>query len=72
MKYYKDYKDYIMKIIGVLLIASAFISGYSILNDRSIFSPDGPIIEYYLLSRNLLIIFILNWTFLLGLKLIKK
>ncbi|MBJ8349930.1 hypothetical protein [Streptococcus zalophi] len=72
MKNDKDYKDYIAKIIGVILIASAFISGYVILNDRSIFSPDGDIIEYYLLSRNLLIIFILNWIFLLGLKLIKK
>ncbi|MCR8966925.1 hypothetical protein [Streptococcus zalophi] len=68
----KNDKDYIAKIIGVILIASAFISGYVILNDRSIFSPDGDIIEYYLLSRNLLIIFILNWIFLLGLKLIKK
>ena len=40
------------------------------LSYQSIFLPEGELYEPYILSRNLLIISILNWTFLLGLYLI--
>lgn len=36
------------------------------------FLPEGELYEPYILSRNLLIISILNWTFLLGLYLIYR
>ena len=53
-------------IIGKLCILLSFLLAIICLSYQSIFLPEGELYEPYILSRNLLIISILNWTFLLG------
>ena len=57
-------------LIGKLCILLSFLLAIICLSYQSIFLPEGELYEPYILSRNLLIISILNWTFLLGLYLI--
>lgn len=57
-------------IIGKLCILLSFLLAIICISYQSIFLPEGELYEPYILSRNLLIISILNWTFLLGLYLI--
>ncbi len=59
-------------IIGKLCILLSFLLAIICLSYQSIFLPEGELYEPYTLSRNLLIISILNWTFLLGLYLIYR
>lgn len=59
-------------IIGKLCILLSFLLAIICLSYQSIFLPEGELYEPYILSRNLLIISILNWTFLLGLYLIYR
>ena len=57
-------------IIGKLCILLSFLLAIICISYQSIFLPEGELYEPYILSRNLLIISILGWTFLLGLYLI--
>lgn len=57
-------------VIGKLCILLSFLIAIICLSYQSIFLPEGEL--PYILSRNLLIISILNWTFLLGLYLIYR
>ena len=59
-------------IIGQLCILLSFLLAIICLSYQSIFLPEGELYEPYTLSRNLLIISILNWNFLLGLYLIYR
>ena len=59
-------------LIGKLCILLSFLLAIICLSYQSIFLPEGELYEPYILSRNLLIISILNWTFLLGLYLIHR
>lgn len=55
---------------GKLLILCAITLAIVCLLTPSIFKPDGDLYEPYILSRNLLILSLLNWFFFLGVKFI--
>lgn len=60
------------KQIGIITLIITLIFSIICLTNRYIFFPDGDIFEIYLLSRNLLILSIINWSFYVSVKLISK
>lgn len=59
-----------MKKIGIFVLFVTVLFSILCMTNRYIFFPDGEIFEVYLLSRNLLILSIINWSFYLSIKLI--
>lgn len=59
-----------MKKIGIFVLFVTVLFSILCMTNRYIFFPDGEIFELYLLSRNLLILSIINWSFYFSIKLI--
>lgn len=57
-------------ILGKVLILFAVLIAIACFLIPSIFIPDGDLYEPYVLSRNLLILSMINWCFFLGVKLL--
>lgn len=58
--------------LSLILLGLAGLISLIVLNTPQLFWPDGQINEIYILSRNLLIISMINWLALLGIRLVPK